>query len=691
MVFSLFKKTQRTEKKEHCLGLILGKKDGVVMLLALDRNSRKVDKIDERQFEYTELWHHLAENVDEILFQLEQDNHCSIKEVIFFLWAHSVDQKNKKIKKLYLEAIKTLTKELQLKPLGYIDYHEAAAIYFTEREQQAVTALIAEVDVAQISLFLYKNGTLAFSDEVLRSDPVNLRQDFESLFAKIKDKTVLPSRILIYEASKVEEELADIVTHRWREDLFVQIPKLEIITGRQLEEALLFVFSQQLFNLRGEKAIESPSQTVLGFAIGQDVKTKPVTDRKTEPVKAEIREKTPSLKKLTSLTGNFISMIGKRPRMMVFSVTMLVFAALVVFSLVYFFHKASFTVYLQGKTFEQPLTVVGSLARDADQNLLQLTKVEKVTEKKDSIVTTGKKTVGEKSRGEATIYNLTKTEKLFKKGTVVTASRGVRFVLDDEIKVASASENLTTDGNVLTVTGKSKGGLVAENIGTDGNIDKNEKLTIEGFPTTVYFAIPINSFSGGSKRDIQTVSKDDINKLRANLLTQMKEEQDKAVAEAQNSGKIVAQLTQAELTEEDFSKELGEETNNFSLMAKGKVTLYTYNEEDLKKILTSLVSDFVPSEYDLSSSHISYQITKAQEQDQKINLTLTVSAKTVLKLDQQKLVGDILGKKTDEVVKMVKEKYKIQDAKTNVASFIPFLKTRLPFFKKHIVIEITSL
>lgn len=682
MVFNLLKSKQIDKKKQYCLGLILREKEGEVWLLELDPVLKKVYKIESRQLVSDVSWEHLVDNVDEILFQFERDYNCKITEVIFFLYANLIDQQTKKIQKNYLEKIKNLTKEIQLTPLGYIDYHEALSIYLSDQENQGLTAFIIEVSLSKLSLFIYERGNLTFHEILVKEKETRLFQDFETLFAKIKGKTVFSSRVLVYDSLNLKEEMIDITAHRWSEDLFVQMPKFEIVSQIELEKALLFVFGRQLFEDQKTDIADEVSE-VMGFAVGRDIR-----EKNNDVLPVSIKEKKPT-RRWRNL-DNLLSMLKSRPRAIILILIILSISVGLFLSVLYFFHQASLIVYLKGKSFEKELQVAADLKDDSSGQALKLTQIETLVEKQDSMSTTGRITVGEKARGEVTIYNSDKAEKLFKKNTIFSSSRGVKFLLDSEVKVASASESLTNEGNVLTVTGKVKGLLIADVIGNEGNIDKNEKLKIEDFSQTLYFAISNNVFSGGAKKEIQTVAKDDMIKLKTIIFEKIKKDQSQTIKDDQNTGKTIAELTDIELTEEKYSKELGEEANTLSFSVKGKMVVYTYDEKELKKILVRLASGFAGADYELTSQNIRYKITNAVKKE-KINLTLTIDAKAVMRLEQQKLIKDVLGKKDDALSRIIKEQYKAENFKVDIQSPFPFFKSRLPFFEKNIVLKVKTI
>src|SRR5689334_14124327 len=69
----------------------------------------------------------VVEDIDDILFRLETDTNKKLDKTIFYVTSHYIDQDTKQIKKDYKAAIKRITQELELKPLGFIECYEAVS------------------------------------------------------------------------------------------------------------------------------------------------------------------------------------------------------------------------------------------------------------------------------------------------------------------------------------------------------------------------------------------------------------------------------------------------------------------------------------------------------------------------------------------------------------------------------------
>ncbi len=344
-----------------------------------------------------------------------------------------------------------------------------------------------------------------------------------------------------------------------------------------------------------------------------------------------------------------------------------------VFASAYSQHKA--TVTLLYKTPKITKEIVMNDVRTKDQS--------KTVEVSDKVAATGKKTVGEKAKGSIQIFNVEKAERSLKKGAEVKTDSGIVFVLDTDVKVASASSSTTSGGDVTITTGKQKVAVTAATLGTEGNIGKDTKLTFAGISSESLKATADGAFSGGTKRDITTVSREDIDKL------------DKKVKDdARNQVKTESSITQLAvitLSDEDYSHEVGQEGSEVSIKANATVTIPQSDETAIKReIVRKLVSD-VESGYALTKESIKYVVTKASDKGGKVNVTLKVNATPQYILNRERFLTDTKGKTIQEVSDIAKSNYQAADSAIEVTTWIPFLKSRLPFFNKNIQTEVRSM
>src|SRR3989344_6701143 len=203
--------------KKTFFGLFLKEKEGIGLVLKSE--NAKIVLLDQEKFNYTDGWEHLAEDIDNLIVKLEQRTKIKLQETIFFVYSHFIDEKTKEIKKPFLQKIKDLVKNLNLKALGYIECYEAIIHYLEKREELPLTAVLIELDHSNLSVFVFKRGELTYSKILAHTD--NFIDDLLTSFLEIKGKFLLPSRIILYNSKDLDKESTEIVTYRWSEELFV--------------------------------------------------------------------------------------------------------------------------------------------------------------------------------------------------------------------------------------------------------------------------------------------------------------------------------------------------------------------------------------------------------------------------------------------------------------------------------------
>ncbi len=685
---------KRHTPQDVYLGIFLKELEGIIFYISLQNG--KLTTTETAKFLYTNGWENLAEDIDETLYKLETKTKASPDKTIFFIYSHLVDNLSKEIKKPYLQKIKDLVKNLELKPLGYIECHEALVEDFLDKEQIPLTATLIEVDKSVLSIFIYKAGKLVFKEEVSRT--VDIIDDLLPVFAKIKEQTVLPTRIILYDSKNLDIESTNILTYRWSKDYFIQLPKVEIVNEERLFESLVKVFSNQVLPKTQAASEEKKPQEVMGFVIGADVTRgepqykKPQQESAPASIAkgksfgfnpgvglASLQQAWLNLKKTTTtitraLPHNFLPVAG------------VILIALALFLIEYNFHKAKITVFFPSQDIAKDLSVQAALKKEATGDDLIVASSADSADFTASQAATGTTFVGEKAKGQVQLLNYSGSEKTFDRGTVVSTG-GIKFLLDDSVKVASAS----VASDLSLQPGKNAVGATAADIGPDSNLGKNQRLQVDDSPTTTYLAVGSSDFTGGSKKQVKVVSKDDANNLLKNVLDKARQYSDNEIISKLPQGfKLVKQLNDIKLVDQTFSNKVADAADNVSLKSKVEITYYSYKDNELiDKIVTFLKGD-VKSGLKLSKERVKYTIKKATpETNKKYLLNINANVKATGDVNQDELLKTIVAKKTDEVQKAVKEKFHAAGLEFQIEDPIPFLKDWFPLFKKNIIIQIS--
>ncbi len=667
----------KNKKTDYYLGLLLKEDQGIAIIISA--KTEKTEVLDFEKFDFSNNWENVAEDIDEVLYRLETKHKLRFGETIFFIYSHLIDEKTNQIKKTYQQKIKNIAKDLELKPLGFIDCKEAVIKTLEQRDENRLTGIIVELDKNSLSVFIYKTGQIAFARSTTRTS--NIVDDLSLVFNEIKGKILLPTRIVLYNSKDLDFEVTKIVSYRWSTDLFIQLPRVEIVQEKDILQSLVNLFQQQIKVEKVEKTV-AKEETAAGFIIGQDIKNSQ-SEQQTEKKPSTLKNISKIFNKIKFPKIN-ISFIKPEIQKRILIILGVVIILSGLFINEYFIHKVQIKIFVPSENLKEVLSISAGESGNVDLTIKSMKKVWDISTSKS---VTGKKNIGDAATGEVTLYNFSK-EITFSKGTKIE-TKGFSFSLNDEVKVASAS--LTTDGSAK-LPGKVKGKVTALAIGTDSNLTKGQTFKIENLDSDVYFAKNESDFSGGSQKQITTVSEKDIEDLETDISNKAKQEK-VSNFNLKSEEKIINQLTATKITEKNYSKEIGEETNSVTLTAKVETTVYSYEKAALIDFLYKKLKDEMNPGFNLDKKKISYQIDDVEENKKTINLEISAEGKAIKTLDKNQAIKELLGKSEGDIERILKKKFDIKGYQKNQKQplAIPFYKNLLPFFQKNFEVEIDSL
>ncbi|MCR4329805.1 MAG: baseplate J/gp47 family protein [Candidatus Roizmanbacteria bacterium] len=189
---------------------------------------------------------------------------------------------------------------------------------------------------------------------------------------------------------------------------------------------------------------------------------------------------------------------------------------------------------------------------------------------------TGEDVIGEKANGTITLYNRTFETKTIAAGTELVSDKGTVFLLDEDVAIASAS-------GVPVQDGKRPADVTAQIVGTDGNIEKNSKLTIDGVSQTDVYAVSSVDFSGGFKKVVIVFSDEDKKKLDSLTKQAFLREVKTAFLKEHTSDDILFEQTaMAQNVHKDYSAKVGEEVRTVNATDKGSFSVYYTSDVRLR-------------------------------------------------------------------------------------------------------------
>lgn len=693
MQLPFFSKNKLGRSKNY-LGLFLKEEEGTALVLYEDGGKMEVRK--KERFHYSNGWEHIVQDIDEVLFRFEKELNISLDQTIFFVYSHFIDEKVNDIKKPYIQKIKEIVKNLELHALGYIECSEAVLRFLEKKEEMPLTAILVELDKTNVGVFVYKGGRMSYRKVMSRTN--NLIDDLLKAFEGLKGKFLLPARLILYNSKDLDDESTKILTYHWSEDYFIQLPRVEVLKEEETIEGLMSVFQEQLMKEGGKVEEHVPEKKeVLGFVIGEDIQEeeKRVSVQPDDTIN---KEQKPPIKSPFFLGINFKELVKhlrlpnvRIPKLNISKRLSIVFGIIfIVLSLTLnelFFHKAVLTIYFPSDSLSKTLDIKTSLDNTEGGQLPVFVSTSSATFT-DSKVVTGKRDIGEKAKGGVTLYNFDDKEKIFTKGTVLVTS-GLPFSLDNDVKVATAS--LAPDGSAK-LPGKNTGGVTASDIGPEGNLSKSQRFKIDDLLPSIYFAINESALSGGTRKQVQTVAKSDIDDLKISIMNKAKNPSaGNQPDNLKQDTEVITQLSKIELRDIKFSKETGEEADSVTIQETVD-TVYFYLKKSLfLQYLLSQLSPEVKNGFTLDKDKIVYTIDSAEKKTNTITLHLSVKAKAIKQVPKDELIKHIAGKNKNTVESILKKQYQADGFELLIKEPLPLFNSLLPFLKNNIRIVISSL
>ena len=642
-----------------------------------------------------------------------------------------------------LASLKQLTKTLGLTPLGFIEIPQALTSFLRKKEDTPASALLVGVNKKTVSVSFLRVGKIYETRKITRGE--NVVSDIESGIRNLSEAEVLPSRILLYDGEEhLEDVKEELMKYPWHtKSSFLHIPKIGILRNEEIVNALVDAAAGEIvkqmtvekedveasgpieknteindeteINDRGinEKDTasdeEKDSAKELGFVMDVDVAeenqakeeaeaTNEIADEPTSEYGSNVETEQSSSKKKFSFP--------KLPKVSMPSFNMLknnsggkmwIAAGILILILVIFggymslwqLPHASVRVIVGSESMGKDVDVtIDPNARSVDtQNLIIPGNIADIALKDSkTIQTTGKKNIGSPAKGTVTIYNKSTQERSLDKGTVLLANN-LKFTLDDDIKIASASDT----GEGLTF-GKSDAFVTANAIGTDGNLPQDTQFSLADYLSSEFSAKANKTFSGGTSRQVDAVSKTDRDNLLDELTKSLKLQGESEIrTKVGNDEQILDNSVSFETTNSAFDKDAGDEGSELTLNLEGKVTGITYKTSDLNSLAEKYITDTIPSGFKFSDNGTALEAKSVDIQDDgTVKISAFLKASLLPIIDLENIKKSLAGKSIEETQNYLRGRDNITGVEINIDSPLPIEKNMLPRNPANISISIAT-
>ncbi|MBU1117914.1 hypothetical protein KKD37_03025 [Patescibacteria group bacterium] len=621
----------------------------------------------------------------------------------------------------HLKLLENLCRSLKLKPLGFISNDEAFIESLDKKDSFPPSFILLNLGQKEFSL------SLVYLGEVKKRFHQQLNseftpQDLESALVTVRLDSALPPRILVV-GHLSPSIVDDIKNYPWigkkNIETFLHLPDVDAFQPEELFTLYSHTVSSQLKNSNSETPPSSDQDQALESSetIPQDIDTDK-TEEELPPEESSFPSELDSKSELEEIAPEelgFSEIIesdsivlsppplkANPPKKLNFpklSLPKLSFPKLnlnpwlllplalspLLLLIPYFLIKAEVTINYNATEITRDFNLtLDSTSAEVTKSSIPVGKKTFDLDFSESLSTTGQKETGDKSKGEVTIFNKLDKIQNVPKSTVLSDLSGKKYELLTSIQVPASSFNLATG----TITmGQTKANIIALDIGPE--FDQNKDAVLNFSENSNLLAKVNESINGGSRRQIQVVSAADRTKLNQLITDSL----DSRVSEKIKSESSLAGLMPGTLFIDkktlEFSREVGEETDTLQVDVSLTLSLFQIDPQQKETILQTLLAndqDFLNSI--ASPSDFLFTFTSTENSSQKSVGKLTVTGKTLPKIDITKLRQQLSGKDFSAAQKIIDSQPQVYDRDIIIyPSVFSFLKRLPPSEEKITIIQ----
>ena len=593
----------------------------------------------------------------------------------------------------HLDKIKKVCSDLSLNPVGFVVLPEAIAYFLKSQEGSPLNAIILGVYKNTLEISLFRSGKLSGSTKVARS--VSIADDVTEGLTRLSADENIPSRFILFdgkegELEEVQQNLLKVNWESFQKLKFLHTPKFEIIDPTKKVQTVCLAGASEIagvgnLEIKGEKkAVEkkettveiTPEKTVPpqnhGFVMEKDVTVETKKEVKThepEIVQSKFDETLseakpasdiPPSKKPSRLNGkisfgffgkikNVFSSVVKKAnaiirmgsagkKALIFGLAFLILIIGGGFTYWWYIPKAVVTVYVSSKSLKESINLFvdkNTTSSDFSERILKGETLTRNAEGEKTAQTTGTKTVGEKAKGEVTIYRVG-SEQTLSAGTILKSSNNLKFNLDDEVVVASGSASSPSSTKV---------DVTAEDIGSQYNLAGDTNFTVSNYSTSDFEAKNESSFSGGSSREIKVVSEEDQENLQEALEEELAEKIIGQLKESLVSNQIfIEESLDIVHTSRTFDEKVGDEATTLKLTLSVDAVALVVDKDEMIQISQSILENRIPEGFILRNEHLKVNFEFAEKDGDIYEFEAEILANLLPEVDVKKIAREIKGK-----------------------------------------------
>ena len=616
---------------------------------------------------------------------------------------------NDQIKKEFLVKLKKASEELGLIPIGFLVISQAISHLLQEEEGAPVSAILTEVNKKSVTVTLLRAGKSieTKTSEIQKSIPFTV----DTILKHFNIPEILPSRIIIFNGK--EDLSQEFISHTWNKSLpFLHLPQIiNLPHGFDAKSVLFGAAIQMGFEVlqkdipkepRAQKPMElnttdevndlrNISDSNFGFAKDVDVANiKPQEKQEEKIQEIEPIKEINNIEEHFSPKENIAKILSKIPRGKIGIITSAILILFIGLIISYFlFVRATVAITVEPKILTQDKNILFSTTAEtnADKNIIKGEFVSVSQNGTASTTSTGKKDTGTNAKGAVAVFNSLSLNKTLSAGTILTSSNGLEFTLDSSLTIKgvashSADENPPPEKVDVNVT--------ANQLGKESNLPSGTKFTVESFDKAELIAKNDNPFSGGTKKEVTVVSKNDALKLEADLPKQLgdkaKEELIKQIG--QNKVLLPAFISNV-LTKKTMNAKIGDETSKITLTGTVEYRGISYDKNDLIKFSKSLLEKSVSSNQEIDYNNIKISVKDVgNKNDEEVQANLNINTLLLPKISEVKFRKEFKGKSFKDAEDEIYKFPQVVNVSISLSPKFPLLPKNLPNIEKNIKILI---
>ena len=390
--------------------------------------------------------------------------------------------------------------------------------------------------------------------------------------------------------------------------------------------------------------------------------------------------------KFGSILSNFIHRF--KDRKIVFIPAIIIIFMVFVYVYYLFALKATIVLSVYPKTEEQKQNTVFSTSSSTNvaENIIAAEFVSVSEDGSTTVNATGKKETGTSAKGKVTLYSRFTSDKTIQSGTVITSPSGLEFTIDDSVKIASASADASAQPTTATVA------VTSKKFGKEYNLPAGVKFSVGSLGTGDIIAKNENPFSGGTKKDIIVVSKNDAGKAEEELIKDLEQKARDEIAKKISSDKILLPIfIDTGVDNSEANKKVGDEADALSITGTVTFKTLSYSKKDITSFAKLLLKNKIPADLTIDENNIKIEVSDSKKKgDSEISASLNIKAALLPKIEQDKILKKVAGMLVADAEKEFKNLPQVSKVTISLSPRLPLIPKFLPGDPNKIKVTVKS-